>query len=165
MSVKNASGTVLIRENTLLPAGLALESEVFLPGWRIVRDIDVYGLGRKIEEAHWNFFYLAGERKAIVFGHEKSGALRRAVKQILAKREGQKCNSLEITGVIAKRFLGIPILSVTTNSRHIQESLYLVPIEGLASGTTAAAAPGTKLDSSERRHHREVFTKQDEALI
>lgn len=80
MSPRNASGTILIRENTVLPAGLALESEAFLPGWRIVRDIDVYGLGRKIEEAHWNFFYLAGAIKTIVFGNEKSGSLRTAVR-------------------------------------------------------------------------------------
>lgn len=165
MSANNILGTILIRENTLLPTSLALQGEAFLPGWRIVRDIDVHGLGRKIDEAHWNFFYLAGEIKAIVFGHEQPGALCKAVKQILAKQEGQKCNSLEITSVTSKSFLGIPFLSVTANSRHIQESLYLVPVAGLAPGATAAAVPGTKFDGSERPPHGEVLTRQDPALV
>jgi len=41
MSVKNLSETVLIREATLLPVTLAL-GEPFLPGWRVLHDIDKY---------------------------------------------------------------------------------------------------------------------------
>jgi hypothetical protein len=42
--------TILIREDTPLPANLPIESEAFLPGWRVVNNLDGYGLGRKIEE-------------------------------------------------------------------------------------------------------------------
>jgi hypothetical protein len=165
MSVKSTSGTVLIRESTLLPAGLALESEAFLPGWRILRDIDVYGLGQKIEKAHWNFFYLAGEMKAIVFGRERPGALRRAVKQILAKPEGRKCNSLEITSVASKSFLGIPFLSVAANSRHIQESLYLTPGRETAARMPVVARPRSEMETKERQHHAEVQTREHPAQV
>jgi hypothetical protein len=165
MSPRNASGTILIRENTVLPAGLALESEAFLPGWRIVRDIDVYGLGRKIEEAHWNFFYLAGAIKTIVFGNEKSGSLRTAVRQILAKRAGQKWNALEITGVIARRFLGIPFLSVAANCRHIQESLCLNPGREAAARIPAAATPGIEPESKERQYHAKVHIREYPAQV
>ena len=40
MLATDMSGTILIRENTLLPPGLATESEVFLPGWRVVKNLD-----------------------------------------------------------------------------------------------------------------------------
>jgi len=123
----NTSRTILIRENTLLPAGLAVESEVFLPGWRVVKNLDGYGLGQKIEEAKWYFFYLAGEIRAIALGREELGTLRRAVHQILAKREGQKFNSVEVTEIISKRFLGIPFMSVTAHFRHIQQGICLIP--------------------------------------
>src|SRR6267154_3951746 len=113
MSVTNMSETILIREKTLLPAGLAIESEVFLPGWRIVRNLDGSALARNIEGANWHFFYLAGEIRATVLGRDRPGTLRRAVKRVLAKQEGQKFNSLEITKVVSKRFLGIPFISVT----------------------------------------------------
>ena len=91
----NRARPILIREDTPLPANLPIESEAFLPGWRAVRNLDGYELGRKIEEAKWYFFYLAGEIGAIALGREGLGTLRRAVKRILAKQEGQKFNSLE----------------------------------------------------------------------
>jgi len=119
--------TILIREHTLLPANLPIESEVFLPGWRFVKNLDGYGLGRKIEEAKWYFFYLVGEIRAIALGREELGTLRKAVKQLLVKGEGQKFNSLEITKVASKRFLGIPFISVTAHFRHIQLGICLVP--------------------------------------
>jgi hypothetical protein len=49
---------------------LAIESEAFLPGWRVVKNLDRQALTREVEGAHWNFFYLAGEMRATVFGRE-----------------------------------------------------------------------------------------------
>jgi hypothetical protein len=42
---------LLIRESTLLPARLAIESEAFFPGWRVVKDLDGDSLARSIESA------------------------------------------------------------------------------------------------------------------
>lgn len=134
----NRARTILIREDTPLPANLPIESEAFLPGWRAVRNLDGYELGRKIEAANWNFFYLAGEIGAIALGREGPGTLRRAVKRILAKQEGQKFNSLEVTEIISKRFLGIPFMSVTAHSRHIQQGIGLNLAKDLVSRIPAA---------------------------
>src|SRR5438034_4832203 len=92
MSANNTSGTLLIRENALLPAGLAVDSEVFLSGWRIVKNLDRSALTRKIEGANWNFFYLAGEIRATVLGRDRPGALCRAVKRVL-DRKSTRLNS------------------------------------------------------------------------
>jgi hypothetical protein len=134
----NRARAILIREDTPLPANLPIESEAFLPGWRAVRNLDGYELGRKIEAANWNFFYLAGEIGAIALGREGPGTLRRAVKRILAKQEGQKFNSLEVTEIISKRFLGIPFMSVTAHSRHIQQGIGLNLAKDLVSRIPAA---------------------------
>jgi hypothetical protein len=123
----NRTRTVFIREDTPLPTTLSIESEAFLPGWRVVKNLDRQALTREVEGANWNFFYLAGEMRATVFGREGLGALRRAVKCVLAKQEGQKFNSLEITKIVSKRFLGIPFMSVTAHSRHIRQGVGLVP--------------------------------------
>jgi hypothetical protein len=133
MSANSMSGTILIREHTLLPLDLAVATEAAFPGWRIVRNLDGYAFGREIQKANWNLFYLAGAVRTIAFGRARQQTVQQAVKRILAKGKGQGFNCLEITEVIAKRFLGIPFLCLTTNSRHIQESPYLVSIEGLAS--------------------------------
>jgi hypothetical protein len=125
MSANDTAGRIFIRENTILPGGLIIETETFLPGWRAVRNCDGYWLGRKIEEAKWNFFYQAGDVKAIVFGREGAQSLRRAVRRVLAKPEAQKFNSLEITGTAQKWFLGVPFVSISANFRHIQQSVVL----------------------------------------
>jgi hypothetical protein len=126
MSEKTGSPTIFVKENTLLPAGLALQSEALLPGWRSVTNLDGRELGRKIEHAKWNFFYLAGPIKTMVLGREGLPALRRAVKRVLAKQQNQLFNSLEITRIISKRILGVPYLSISAHARHIQEGMYLV---------------------------------------
>jgi hypothetical protein len=78
------------------------------------------------------------------------------------KREQFNC--LEITEIIVKRFLGLSFVSVTAHSRHLQESLYLVPVAGRIPGVTAAASENTS-DSGERLLHGQVFAKQDAVLI
>jgi len=139
MPANDIAGSIFIREGTILPGGLIIETETFLPGWRAVRNCDGYRLGRKIEEAKWNFFYLAGEVRAIVLGREGHSTLRRAVRNILAKPEARKFNSLEITATRSRWFLGIPFVSVSANFRHIQPSLALDP--GMFAGLKAPVAP------------------------
>ena len=165
MSANNTSGTVLIRENTLLPAGLAVESEVFLPDWRVVKNLDRSTLARNIEGVNWNVFYLAGEIRATVLGRNQPGTLRRAVKCVLAKQEGQKFNSLEITKVVSKRFLGIPFMSVTAHARHIQQGMGLVPAKDFVLSMPVAKVLESGLASGREEHHAEMATKQYAALI
>jgi|SRR5258708_1308880 hypothetical protein len=165
MSDTNSAGTILIREDTCLPANLSIESETFLPGWRVVKSVDRSTLARNIEGVNWNFFYLAGEIRAAVLGRNQPGTLRRAVKCVLAKQEGQKFNSLEITKVVSRRFLGIPFMSVTAHSRHIQQGIGLVPAKDLVLRMPVAATPESGLDSGGKRVRPEVATKQYAALI
>lgn len=150
-----------------MPSTLSIESEEFLPGWRVVKDPDCYALARKIEGVHWNFFYMAGEIQATVLGREGLGTLRRAVKCVLAKQEDQKFkfNSLELTKVVSKRFLGIPFMSVTAHSRHIQQGIGLVPAKDFALRTSVAAASRAGLDGGERPHRGGVATERYTALI
>ena len=138
MSSINRTRTVFIREDTRLPTTLSVESEAFSPGWRVVKNLDRQALTREVEGANWNFFYLAGEMRATVFGREGLGALRRAVKCVLAKQEGQKFNSLEITKIVSKRFLGIPFMSITAHSRHIQQGIGLASAKDFVLRTPAA---------------------------
>src|SRR5467141_1516303 len=148
----NRAGTILIREDTLLPTNLSIESEAFLIGWRVIKNLDRSTLARNIEGANWSFFYLAGEMRATVLGRDRSGTVRRAVRRVLAKQKGQKFNSLEITNVVSKRFLGIPFMRVTAHARHIQQGMGLVPAKDFV--LRMPAAP-----------NGEVATKQYVALI
>jgi hypothetical protein len=50
-----------MREGTELPEAMRLESEPYDAGWRLIKNLDGYGLGRKIHEAGWTFFCQAGD--------------------------------------------------------------------------------------------------------
>jgi hypothetical protein len=116
------TGTILIKDGTFLPDALQFESEPCATGWRLVKNFDVYELGRKIHEAGWTFFCLAGEIKATIFGFDVQKTVRRAVKRILANLKPGEFNSLEITHVARKRFLGVRYVTVCAQSGHIQPS-------------------------------------------
>ena len=122
------AGAVLIREGTPLPGTLRIETEPCVPGWKLVKHLDGYGLDRKIREAGWSFFCQAGETNATVFGIDKEKMARRAIERILGELKSGACNSLAIVRVAAessKRFLGVGYLTVAAQSRHIQRSLFL----------------------------------------
>jgi hypothetical protein len=129
MSENSTSPTIFVREKTLVPAGLAIESESFLPGWRAVKGLNGREIGRKIESAKWNYFYLAGPIRTTVIGHEGLATLRKALKRVLAKPQTRNYNSLEITKTTSRRVLGVTLLSISAHARHIQEGMYLVPID------------------------------------
>jgi len=157
------SGTILIRENTLLPAGLAIESEVFLSGWSVVKNLDGSTLGRNIEGANWNFFHLAGEMRVTVLGRDRSATLLKAVKRVLATQEKQS-NSLEITKVVSKRFLGIPFMSIAAHTRHIQQGVCLVPARDFISEMAVPAVSERRSNSSTEQGYAELITKPHAAL-
>ena len=139
------TGTILIKEGTLLPGAVLFESESCAPGWRLVQNLDGYELGRKVQDAGWTFFWLAGEIGATVFGFDELKTLRRAVEQILANLESSEFNSLEIMRLASeasKRFPGVRYVTVSAQSRHIQESAFLfgakdLPVRDRAQSTAA----------------------------
>jgi hypothetical protein len=154
----NRTGTILIRKGTPLPPDLALESEIFVPGWSAVRKLDGYGLGRRMHYLNWNFFQLAGEIRVTVMGRNGDSAVRKAVERLLAKVKKRKFNSLEITKVASKRFFGIPRVSVAARCRHIQQGIGLVSAE---EGVLKSAAVGQESgrSSSVELHHAAAAAK------
>ena len=131
MTEKIKTGTILMERGALLPDSLQFESESYSKGWRLVKNLDGYGLDRKIRELGWTFFYMA-QIKASVFGFDREKALRRAVNRVLANLKSENFNSLEITQVNAKRFLGLPYVTVSAHPRHIQETMFLCHAKRLA---------------------------------
>jgi hypothetical protein len=118
-------GTILIKECTLLPNILRFESELCVPGWQLVKDLDGCTLDRKIREAGWTSSCLAGQVGATVFGLDEQKILSRAIEQILANLDSTEFNCLEIMRVASeasKRFLGVHYMTVSAQSRHIQQS-------------------------------------------
>ncbi len=132
MADKINTGTILIKEGTVMPESLQLESEPYLKGWRLVKNLDSSGMDRKLCGVGWTFFFMAGEVKATAVGSDIEKTTRRAVKSVIAGMKSEKLNCLEIEQVAAKRFLGIPSVTVSAHPRHIQESIFLFHSRRLA---------------------------------
>jgi hypothetical protein len=122
ISDANMTRIILIREGTPLPATISMGSEAFLPGWRIVRNLDRQAFCRGIAAAHLRLAYLAGEIGASALGGQGLTALRKAAARALASQERQPFtfNSLEFTKVVSKRFLGMSVMRVVAHARCIQ---------------------------------------------
>jgi hypothetical protein len=123
-----------------MPTSLSTTTDIFLPKWRIVTSPDRSALIRSIEECNWYFFHLAGSIQATVLGGNTLIALRKAVKHILTKRGDDEFNSLEISAIVTRRFLGIPFTTFTAHSRHIQEDVALVLETRFVSSPSAPVA-------------------------
>lgn len=131
MADKIDPGTIFIEEGTPSPNYLKFESEPYSDGWTLVKDLKGYELDRRIREVGWTFFYM-DQIKASVFGFDRAKAARRALERVLANAKRDKFNSLEITHVATKSFLGLPYMTIRAHPRHIQESMFLLDDERLA---------------------------------
>ena len=104
---------------------LGLESEPYSGNWNLVKVLDGFALDRKIRASGWNFFFMEAEEKVMFFGAPGAKKIENALKQILGKVKQQHFNSLEVTGIVARRFLGVPYTIVSAHARPAQQSCYL----------------------------------------
>lgn len=118
-------GTILIAEGIALPESLQLETEPYATGWRLVKNIDSHRFNQTIVQAGWNFFYIARAIETSAFGKDEKKTTLKAIKHVIAKVKTKNFNCLEITKVAPKRSLGLPYVSVSAHSRHIQKSMAL----------------------------------------
>jgi len=122
-------GTILMKQWPQMTQRLGLESEPCSGEWSLLKILDGFALDRKVQAAGWNCFFMAGEVKVMFFGSLGAGKIQDAVKRILEKVRPQQFNGLEVTGIVARRFLGVPYAVVTAHSRHLQQSCYLESAE------------------------------------
>ena len=118
-------GTILMKEWPGMPPLAGFETEPGIGEWSMVKVPDAFTLDRKIHAAGWNFFFMAGELTAMFFGSLKAAKVRSALKRILAKVKPQHFNGLEVTAIVTRHFLGLPYVTVSAHSRHLQHSCNL----------------------------------------
>jgi hypothetical protein len=117
-----SAGKILFEDGTALPESFRLESEAYPSSWMSMKSgLNAYDIEKQIKAAGWNFFYMAGQLSTSAFGFDRRKMIHSALKQIIAKVKLQKCNCLEIDDVTTHSFLGMPYLSITGHSRHIQK--------------------------------------------
>jgi len=118
-------GTILMREWPGMPQLPGFETEPCFGEWSRVKVLDGIALDRAVHRTGWNFFFMATEVKAMFFGFPGAGKIQSALKRILNKVKRQHFNALEVTAIVAGHFLGLPYVTVSAHSRHMQLSCNL----------------------------------------
>ena len=134
MTTTVQAGTILIDDEPRLAPVIALKSEPYSGSWRVLNGLDGFALDREIHAAGWNFFFIAAELRGMFFGAIRPRKVRDVLKRILGRVRSQNFNCIEVTGIVAKRFLGIPYVAVSAHSRHIQQSCQLDDIDRRRAG-------------------------------
>ena len=152
-----------MKEGTLLPENLQLETEAFSIGWKLVKNFDASGLGRKVHAEYWTFFYLANEISATCLGFGGQNTERRVVKRLLAKAKSTKFNSVDISRIVSNSFLGVPYTTVFAHARHLQKDLVLLRDESLlepnGQKSPALIAPGAGSPQTAALPFKEAIAK------
>jgi hypothetical protein len=122
MTDKIRVGTMLIAENTPMPATLVVSTERYAAGWSSIIGSTSAQLDKAIENAGWTFFYMAGEIRTIGFGLDDHSRASCALARIINAVKRENCNCLEITQMRQRSFLGFRYTSLVAHARHIQRS-------------------------------------------
>jgi hypothetical protein len=122
-------GSILIKDWPGTAQLFQTESKPCSGSWSLVKTLDGVSFDRKIRAAGWNFFFMAAEVKVMFFGVVGATKIQNALQRILAKVKQQHFNGLEVTDIVARRFLGVPYVTVSAHSRHLQQSCYLNNME------------------------------------
>jgi hypothetical protein len=131
-------GTILMQDRPLMLRLLGLEPDRYSQGWSVVRAVNGFSLDRKVRAAGWNSFFMAGTITASAFGSIKQGSLRAALQRIFSRVRTEDFNCLEVTGIVARHFLGIPYVTVSAHSRHVQQGHLLDHPRARQAGQIAA---------------------------
>lgn len=119
-------GTILMRDWPGIPQLIECETEAAFGQWSMIKvPPDAFTLDRKIHAAGWNFFFMAAEVKTMFVGSLTAAKVRSALKRILDKVKSQHFNGLEVTAIVGRHFLGVPYVTVSAHSRHMQQSCNL----------------------------------------
>lgn len=115
-------GAILFQEGTVLPQPLRLEAGPHTGGWSaIAGHLNGHQINAALGSDGWTFFYMAGATRAKAFGFDRTRMVDAALGRLIANVKLQKCNCLQIDEVAMHSFLGMPYVSLSAHSRHIQQ--------------------------------------------
>jgi hypothetical protein len=114
-------GDILVENGTPLPPPLTLENNPGGSGWAsLTNNLNHHQLSSQLATAGWTFFYRAGSIRTTAFGFDQQKSTNEALKRLIATVKLLHCNCLQIDNVATRSFWGMPYVSVSAHSLHIQ---------------------------------------------
>ncbi len=116
-----APGTVLMKEDTILPDSVRVTRHASWNGWVAIKSIDPRGLDKQLRDVGWTIHLREGAVERGSFGFDAESRFDRAMRSAIRYAQTDNCNCLEFDQMTEKSFCGIPYTSVSIHSRHIEE--------------------------------------------
>jgi hypothetical protein len=123
-------GTILVQKGTLLPPAFRPGSESYPHGWVSLKSsLDPHDLEKEFVALGWTFHYMAGKVKATAYGSDRQKSVDKTLAKLIAGAMRQKCNCLEIDEVAMCTFLGLPGVSLSAHTRHLQKGMTFAGVD------------------------------------
>ena len=122
MEIVLERGCIFLMDGLLLPPALRFEGSSYSNGWRLLSRLTSGQVELRARASSWNFIYLAEVMRRTIFGFGRVGSLRRATNKVLGEARKNAFNSVEVTEITARKFLGVHWVSVGAHFRSLQKS-------------------------------------------
>ena len=122
MEIAFERGSIFLMDGLLLPPPLRFEGHSYSDGWRLLNRLTGGEIELRARDCSWNFMFLAEVMRRTVFGFGRMGSLRSATNKLLGEAQRNAFNSVEVTEITARRFLGMHCVSVGAHFRSLQKS-------------------------------------------
>ena len=116
------SGCIFVMDGLILPPTLRFEGQPYSDGWRLLNRLKSNDIDLRARDCGWNFIFLAEGMRRTVIGFGRTWSLRKAMNKLLVTARENAFNSVEVTEITARRFLGMHWVSVGAHSRSLQKS-------------------------------------------
>lgn len=117
-------GSVLFKSDMPLPKWFRFNCEDY-GRWKKLFDADSHAVERTALAVGWHFSYIAKAVRCSAFGLTRQSAMRRAAKKLMEMAGVSRFNSLEITEIRARRWVGLYHATVVAHPRHLQPTPFL----------------------------------------
>jgi hypothetical protein len=122
MEIVLANGCLFLMKGLIVPPTLCFEGQSYSEGWRLLLSLKSSEIDSRARACGWNFIFLAEAMRRTVFGLGRDRALQKATNKILAEARKNAFNSVEITEITARQFVGLHCVTVAAHSRSLQKS-------------------------------------------
>jgi len=113
------TGSIFLATGSPMPSSLVLRPDSFLSGWGVVEN-SASRIEKRMLEAGWTLFFLAGELNATAFGFDEAKTLDRALNRLAALVRALGCNSFDVGQVSQRTLFGGSRVRVSGHARHLQ---------------------------------------------
>ena len=116
------NGCIFVMDGLILPPTLRFAGQPYSDGWRLLNSLKSNDIDLRARDCGWNFMFLAERMRCTVIGFGRTWSLRKAMNKLLAIAREDAFNSVEVTEISTRRFLGMHWVSVGAHSRSLQKS-------------------------------------------